>query len=156
MTFGVVTIIGGTLLYRATHKPIPAKVLAEARSLSVDPTQLADLDQLDDKLFAKTPLSDEEWARYKACATGSNLIFKHKVARHLCATMGSTREQEARSLVNTLIADPDPQTRACALISLRKFGDPQWREVARRFLSDSSSAPREMGAAMLRQDGQRQ
>jgi hypothetical protein len=155
MLLGVTTLLGAGLIYRATHKPIPARILTEARALSVDPTQLADLSQLDAKLFAKAPLTAEEWARYKAYATGPNLVFKRKLARHLNAAMGSAHEQEARSLVKELIADPDPETRACALISLRKFADPSWKDVAQKFLSEPSETPREMAASLLEGDRQK-
>lgn len=152
MVLGVGAVFLGGLFYRANHRPLPANIVVEARALSVDPLQLDEIVQIETKLFAKKPLTQAEWERYRTYATGSNLVFKRKLARHLCAAQGSTFEQEALSLVKNLLSDSDPQTRACALISLRKFADPTWRDVAKRFLSDPADAPRQMGAAML-QDG---
>ena len=49
------------------------------------------------------------------------------------------------------VKDPDPDTRANALISLHHLNDPAWRDVARQFLTDPAASPRKMAAAMLAQ-----
>lgn len=152
---GLATVVVCGVVYRATHRPISPRIVDEARALSIDASQLNDVSQLDTKLFEKKPLTADEWSRYKAYATGSNLVFKRKLARHLSATLGSKYEPYARSIVKELIRDADPQTRANALISLRKFDDPSWREVARQFLTDPAVPPRQMGATFLEQDGKK-
>lgn len=155
LLLGFITVVICGIVYRAAHRPIPANIIEEAQALSVDPAQLDDVEQLDSKLFNKQQLTTEEWNRYQNYAMGSNLVFKRKLARHLCAARGSRYEQSARSLVWKLIRDEDSETRANALISLRIFQDPSWREVARQFLTDPAALPRKMGATMLEQDNKK-
>ena len=58
-------------------------------------------------------------------------------------------EQRAHSIMKQLLSDSDPNTRANALLSLRHFNDPSWREVAKQFLTDPAVSPRKMGTALL-------
>ncbi len=146
---GIGTVIGCGALYRTFHHPIPIQIVEEARALSVDPAQLNDVSQLDKTLFDKKYISPAEWSRYESYATGSNLVFKRKLARHLNFTQGSVHEQRARSIMKQLLSDSDPNTRANALLSLRHFNDPSWREVAKQFLTDPEAPPRKMGTALL-------
>lgn len=148
---GVVTVVGFATVYRATHRPIPSQILQQAKALSVDPSQLNDLSQIDSKFFDKKPVTPDEWQRYAGYATGSNLVFKRKLARHLCAAQGSAFEASARAIIALDVKDPDPDTRANALISLHHLNDPAWRDVARQFLTDPAASPRKMAAVMLAQ-----
>lgn len=152
---GFMTLIVCLLAYRSIHKPISPGVIQEAKMLGVSPVQLNDINQLDNKMYDKRTVTVAEWERYKSYATGSNLVFKRKVARHLSFAMGSSHEQEAHDIARALIRDVDPETRANALIPMRKFEDPNWRDIARRFLSDPDKAPRKMGATMLQQDSRK-
>lgn len=145
---GFATVILVSVLYSRTHPIISARILYEAKMLSVDPIQYNELQTLDILLFKHT-LTAEQWQRYKGYALGSDLVFKRQTAKHLCGTRGYRYEQEALTLTKTLVTDADPSTRANALFSLSKFADPSWKENAQQLLADPSPAPRKMAALLL-------
>ncbi len=149
LVLGVLTMVAVGVAYHNLHKAIPPSMIEEARILSVDPVRWNDIQEIDVKLFDKRAITDAEWGRYRSYATSSNPVFTRKIARHLSAAGGTRYADEAHRLAKSLVVSNDPQTRANALISLRKFNDPEWQQIARRFLSDPSEPARKMGAAML-------
>lgn len=151
VTGSVLTMVILIIVYRDTHKPIPAEITREAKIFDVSPYQLNDIDQIEAKLFGNEPVSAAEWKRYSNYAMGSNLVFKRKVARHLCAARNTKYSQSALSMTRQLIDSSDPQTRACALISLKVFNTPDWQNVAKSFLNDPNPAPRNMAQNLLSQ-----
>ncbi len=152
VTLGFLTIVTLVIVYREIYRPIPAEIIQEAKVYSVSPYQLNDIDQIEAKLFSKQSVSAAEWKRYSAYAMGSNLIFKRKIARHLCGARGSMYSQSALNMTKQLIDNHDPQTRANALISLKVFNDPTWQNVAKSFLNDPNPAPRKMAQDLLEQE----
>jgi hypothetical protein len=147
---GLVLVLGVGLLYRFTHPPLPPDIVQQAHSYGLAPQELYDARRLDQKLFAKK-LSPAEWQRYVDYAN-QNSALRHMVARHLSATQGTPYEAQARKLMAQFLEDKDPLTRAAALISLRNFHDPSWRNVAQRFLADPNPFVHDMAASLLQED----
>lgn len=150
VALGVILVTTIGVIYRVTKNRIPRNVVKEAESLDVDPARWNDMLLIDKKLFAKQALTDEEWRRYTLFATGSDVALKEMAARHIFTTIGTSHESESRAILNRLADDPNITIRASALISLREFHDPSWKNRAFQLQRSSDKHARGIATALLK------
>lgn len=146
----LVVVIAGWLMWRRSHPPLDPVIVRRAEEVGANPQDLAETFQLMQEAEDKHSLPAAKWQRLKQLLASDNYRIQSQALSVMMLMGSSPYRVEILSLSKPFLQDSRWQLQDGALILLRRFNDPSWRDESTKRLNSPDENIRSNARVQLR------